>query len=365
MMSSFAGRLALSALHCLDAETAHGVTIRALAAGLYPRFDNARFPSLEQTVLGLPFPNPLGMAAGFDKNGEVADAVLGLGFGFAEVGTVTPLPQAGNPKPRLFRLPADLGVINRFGFNNEGHDALLARLEARRKRGGIVGVNVGANKDAADRVADYVAGIRKFAGLASYFTVNISSPNTPGLRDLQAKEALDELLAAVMAERDRASSNAGRKVPVLLKIAPDVSSEGLEDIAEAVGKHSVDGLIVSNTTLSRQGLSDTATGAQAGGLSGRPLFRRATIILARTRKLVGPDLPIIGVGGIDSPEAAFTKITAGATLLQLYSALVYKGPDLVHAILNHLDRELKRRGLTNLAEARSVNVDAWAGETLD
>lgn len=365
MISSLANRLALGALHCLDAETAHGVTIRTLAAGLYPRLDNARYPALAQSVLGLDFPNPLGMAAGFDKNGEVPDAVLGMGFGFAEAGTVTPLPQAGNPKPRLFRLPADTGVINRFGFNNEGHDALLARLQARSGRKGIVGVNVGANKDAADRVADYVAGIRRFATLASYFTVNISSPNTPGLRDLQAKEALDALLAAVMAERDAAVTAAGRKVPVFLKIAPDVSAEGLEDIAEAVRTHAVDGLIVSNTTLSRHGLKDQATGQEAGGLSGRPLFRRATIILARTRKLVGPDLPIIGVGGIDSPEAAFTKITAGATLLQLYSALVFKGPDLVSGILAHLDAELRRRGLNSIDEARSVNVDAWASETLD
>ncbi|WP_439528269.1 quinone-dependent dihydroorotate dehydrogenase [Pannonibacter sp.] len=365
MITSLASRFALGALHCLDAEAAHGVTIRALAAGLHPRTDNARYKSLAQTVLGLDFPNPLGMAAGFDKNGEVPDAVLGLGFGFAEVGTVTPLAQAGNPKPRLFRLPADCGVINRFGFNNEGHAALLARLEARRRRGGLVGVNVGANKDTADRVADYVAGIRTFAAVASYFTVNISSPNTPGLRDLQAKEALDALLAAVMMERDRGAVAAGRKVPVLLKIAPDVSSEGLEDIAEAVQRHAVDGLIVSNTTLSRVGLRDAATGKEAGGLSGRPLFRRSTIVLARTRKLVGPDLPIIGVGGIDSPEAAFTKITAGATLLQLYSALVFKGPQLVTDILAHLDTELRRRGLSNLSEVRSANVDGWANETLD
>ncbi|WP_106751703.1 quinone-dependent dihydroorotate dehydrogenase [Pannonibacter carbonis] len=365
MITSLASRFALGALHCLDAEAAHGVTIRALAAGLHPRTDNAQYQSLAQTVLGLNFPNPLGMAAGFDKNGEVPDAVLGLGFGFAEVGTVTPLAQAGNPKPRLFRLPADLGVINRFGFNNEGHAALLARLEARRRRGGIVGVNVGANKDTADRIADYVAGIRTFAAVASYFTVNVSSPNTPGLRDLQAKEALDILLAAVMAERDAAASRTGHKVPVLLKIAPDVPSEGLEDIAAAVQQHAVDGLIVSNTTLSRAGLLDAATGQEPGGLSGRPLFRRSTIVLARMRKLVGPDLPIIGVGGIDTPEAAFTKITAGATLLQLYSALVFKGPRLVTDILAHLDGELRRRGLSSLAEAQSVNVDAWAKETLD
>ena len=365
MFQSLANRLTLRALHCVDAETAHGVTIRALASGVYPRFSNASLPSLRQEVLGLSFPNPLGMAAGFDKNGEVPDAILGMGFGFAEAGTVTPRPQGGNLRPRLFRLPADQGVINRFGFNNEGHAALLARLEARKGRGGIVGVNVGANKDAADRVADYVAGIRTFAHLASYFTVNISSPNTPGLRDLQAKAALDELLSAVMAERDAQSLQVGRKVPVLLKIAPDVSAEGLEDIAEAVLTHKVDGLIVSNTTLSRAGLQDMQTAQEAGGLSGRPLFRRATIILARTRKLVGPDLPIIGVGGIDSPETALVKITAGATLLQVYSSLVYKGPGLVPAILKHLDAELKRHGLASLEKLRSVNADAWASENLD
>lgn len=365
MFQSLANRLTLRALHCVDAETAHGVTIRALASGVYPRFSNTSLPSLRQEVLGLSFPNPLGMAAGFDKNGEVPDAILGMGFGFAEAGTVTPRPQEGNPRPRLFRLPADQGVINRFGFNNEGHAALLARLEARKGRGGIVGVNVGANKDAADRVADYVAGIRTFAHLASYFTVNISSPNTPGLRDLQAKAALDELLSAVMAERDAQSLQVGRKAPVLLKIAPDVSAEGLEDIAETVLTHKVDGLIVSNTTLSRAGLRDTQTAQETGGLSGRPLFRRATIVLARARKLVGPDLPIVGVGGIDSPETALVKITAGATLLQIYSSLVYKGPGLVPAILKHLDGELKRGGFSSLAGLRSANVDAWASENLD
>ncbi|NBN78822.1 quinone-dependent dihydroorotate dehydrogenase [Microvirga tunisiensis] len=365
MIPPVVSRLALGALHRLDAETAHSVTIRALAAGLHPRLDNRRWPRLAQTVLGLDVPNPLGMAAGFDKNGEVPDAVLGLGFGFAEVGTVTPLPQPGNPRPRLFRLPADQGVINRFGFNNEGHAALLARLEARRGRGGVVGVNVGANKDATDRVADYVAGIRTFAHLASYFTVNVSSPNTPGLRDLQAREALDGLLAAVMAERDASAARTGRSVPVLLKIAPDVSPEGLEDIAEAVSTHRVDGLIVSNTTLSRSGLQDRQTAAETGGLSGRPLFRRATIILARVRQLVGPDLPIIGVGGIDSPESAVAKLAAGATLLQVYSALTYKGPELVRAILEHLEAEMARRGLSRLAELSASEVDVWARQPLD
>ncbi|GAB4522168.1 MAG: quinone-dependent dihydroorotate dehydrogenase [Roseibium sp.] len=362
MTPSFLDAAALKALHLLDAETAHRMTVLALKSGLMPVRLPVADPRLKVNLWDLTFPNPLGMAAGFDKNGEVPDALLDLGFGYTEVGSVTPKPQPGNPRPRVFRLTEDQGVINRYGFNNEGHEALKARLQVRRNRGGIVGINVGANKDADDRVADYVAGIRAFGEFASYFTVNISSPNTPGLRDLQARSALADLLAGVIAARDAGSQDLGRRVPVLLKIAPDVADGDLRDIVEEVLEKKVDGLIVSNTTVSRDGLTGNGAAGEAGGLSGRPLFRRSTIILARTRKLAGPELPIIGVGGIDSAETAWTKITAGADLLQLYSSLVFKGPALVGEILSGLAAKLDAHGLGSLREARDSNTEAWASE---
>jgi len=360
MLKGLVDAAARRALFSFDAETAHGMTIKALASGLAPACPVPADPRLSVSLGDLTFPNPLGMAAGFDKNGEVPDALLKLGFGFTEVGTVTPRPQDGNPKPRVFRLVPDHAVINRLGFNNEGHAALRARLLARRHRTGLVGVNVGANKDAQDRVADYVSGLETFADLASYFTVNISSPNTPGLRDLQARDALKELLARVLEARDAAARTHGRTVPVLLKIAPDVDEAGLDDIAAEVLAARVDGLIVSNTTLSRAGLTDTTGAGEAGGLSGRPLFRRATITLARMRQRVGPDMPLVGVGGIDSGETAWTKITAGATLVQLYTGLVYEGPGLVGRILTHLSACLDRHGLSSLQQAVGQNTEAWA-----
>ncbi|WP_334175654.1 quinone-dependent dihydroorotate dehydrogenase [Pseudoxanthobacter sp.] len=351
--------LARRALFCLEAEKAHRLTIAALASGLarvpQPRPD----PALRQTLFGLDFPNPLGMAAGFDKDAEVPDAVLGLGFGFTEIGTVTPLAQPGNPRPRLFRLVEDRGIINRMGFNNAGHAPALARLRARRGRPGIVGVNVGANKDAADRMADYVTGIARFAAVADYFTVNVSSPNTPGLRDLQAKAALEELLARALEARDAAAEGAGRRVPVLLKIAPDLDEHGLDDVAEAIAGSGLDGLIVSNTTISRPALASPRA-RESGGLSGRPLFPLSTIALAKMRGRVGPGLPLIGVGGVDSAETAFAKIAAGANLVQLYSGLVYEGPDLIGRILGGLSAELKRRGLASLADASGCEAEAWA-----
>ncbi|WP_428647591.1 quinone-dependent dihydroorotate dehydrogenase [Roseibium sp.] len=353
---------ALKGLQCLDAETAHQATIKALKSGLMPGRMKASDPRLAVKLWDLRFPNPLGMAAGFDKNGEVPDALLRLGFGYTEVGSVTPKPQPGNPRPRVFRLPEDQGVINRYGFNNEGHEALRRRLDARRTLSGIVGINVGANKDATDRIADYVAGIFAFADIASYFTVNISSPNTPGLRDLQARSALAELLTGVISARDECTEKLGRRVPVLLKIAPDVADDDLSDIVEEVLAKSVDGLIVSNTTISREGLKPTGSAKETGGLSGRPLFRKSTIVLARARKLAGPDLPIVGVGGIDSAETAWTKVTAGADLLQLYSSLVFKGPALINEILTGLAARLDEHGLSSLREARDANVEAWAAE---
>lgn len=318
-------------LHGLDAETAHGLTIAALKR--LPTQRVAAHSQLATQVFGLTFPNPLGVAAGFDKNAEVPDAMLGLGFGFTEIGTVTPRPQAGNPRPRLFRLSEDEAVINRMGFNNEGHAAALRRLEARRGRVGIVGVNIGANKDSADRIADYVEGITAFSQVASYFTVNISSPNTPGLRALQSRAELEALLSRLNAARDKQT----RRPPMLLKIAPDLRDDELEDIAAACGGGTVDGIIVSNTTLGREGLRSPLRGEQ-GGLSGKPLLELSTRQLAKTYLLTRGGIPLIGVGGVHDWESAYLKIAAGASLIQLYSALVYKGPALVRNILEGLSR---------------------------
>ena len=360
MILSLFDQFGLAALHKLDAETAHGVTIKALKSGLLPACNSPKDARLKRTLWDLEFANPIGMAAGFDKDGDVPDEVLRLGFGFTEIGSVTPLPQPGNPKPRVFRLPSDEGVINRFGFNNKGHQALLAKLQARAGRPGIVGINVGANKDASDRIADYVKGIETFADHASYFTVNISSPNTPGLRDLQARASLEELLSGVMAARDAATDRIGRMVPVLLKIAPDVDEATLDDVCEVVLANKVDGMIVSNTTISREGLKSGAVANEVGGLSGRPVFLKSTIMLPKTRKRVGPDLPLIGVGGIDSAETAWTKITAGADLLQLYSSMVYKGPRLANTIVKGLIARLDREGIASLRDVRDTEMSAWA-----
>lgn len=355
-------KLARHGLFLIDPETAHGLTVKALQAGVVRTCRPAADPRLAVTVAGIDFPNPLGMAAGFDKNAEVPDALLSLGFGFAEVGTLTPKPQAGNPKPRLFRLPADEAVINRMGFNNEGHAAALARLQARAGRRGIVGVNIGANKDSADRVADYVEGIRRFYAVATYFTVNISSPNTPGLRDLQARDSLKALLDAALSAREEETVRAGRRVPVFLKIAPDLTPEGLDDIAAEVREHDLDGLIVSNTTLSREGLKDQAQAKEAGGLSGKPLFERSTAVLAATRKRVGPDLPLIGAGGVSTAADLVAKVKAGADLVQLYSMMVYEGPGIAAAILKDLPALLDREGVKSIRDLRDRDVESWAAK---
>lgn len=348
-------------LFSLDPEDAHGLSIKALKAGLVPACAPHDHPALRVTVAGLSFPNPLGMAAGYDKNAEVPDALLKLGFGFAEVGTLTPLAQAGNPKPRIFRLVEDDAVINRLGFNNEGHGPAYRRLWDRRSHAGIVGVNIGANKDSTDRVADYVAGVRKFHSLASYFTVNISSPNTPGLRDLQARENLRELLGEVLDARD---AETGIKRPVFLKIAPDLPEASLDDIAAEIALHPLDGLIISNTTLARTGLKSTKHNSQAGGLSGAPLFQRSTIVLAKMRQRVGPELPLVGVGGIDSAETAIAKIRAGADLVQLYTSMIYQGPGLPSEIVKGLSMALKRDGITTIAALRDCDVSNWAGKAI-
>ena len=354
-LASLAFPVARPLLHSLDAETAHGLTIRALSAlpmGGAPAAD----PNLAVEACGLRFPNPLGLAAGFDKNAQVPDAMLALGFGFTEIGTVTPRPQDGNPRPRLFRLAEDRAVINRMGFNNDGHAAALRRLEARKSRGGIVGVNVGANKDSADRIADYVQGIAAFTHLASYFTVNISSPNTPGLRGLQSRAELEQLLARLNAERGRHA----QRPPMLLKIAPDLLDDELEDIAAACGGGAVDGIIISNTTLSREGLQSPRAGEQ-GGLSGLPLLQLSTRQLARMFLLTGGRIPLVGAGGVHDGPSALLKIRAGASLVQFYSALVYRGPGLVTSILSHLSAEAARGGPLGLQRGRDAAALAHQG----
>jgi dihydroorotate dehydrogenase len=333
-----------AALHGMDPERAHDLTLTALETVPMPKAsaDDAR---LAVKAFGLSFPNPIGLAAGFDKDARVPDAMLRLGFGFTEVGSLTPLPQPGNPKPRIFRLANDTGVINRLGFNNGGHEAALMRLQKRFGRPGIVGINIGANKDTADRAEDYATGARRFAKLADYLTVNISSPNTPGLRDLQAKSALDDLLARTIAARDET----GAKPPVLLKIAPDLALGDLDDAVEIALKRGVDGLIVSNTTITRPYILQSSARTETGGLSGAPLFRRSTWMLAETALRVDGKVPLIGVGGITSADAAVAKIRAGASLIQIYTGLTYSGPGLVAEIKRGLIDALKREKLDSIA----------------
>jgi dihydroorotate dehydrogenase len=342
----------------LDPETAHDLTIKALErlpnASLEP--DN---PRLKTQAFGLSFSNPFGLAAGFDKNAQVADRMAHLGFGFVEIGSVTPRPQQGNPRPRLFRLKADEAAINRFGFNNEGHAAVRERLLRLPCTIAPLGINLGANKDTADRAADYVQGIDAFADIAAYFTINVSSPNTPGLRDLQESRALDNLLARVLAARDSAAAQHGRK-PVLLKIAPDLTLQELDAIIITARTNRIDGLIVSNTTLARPAtLRDRQQATETGGLSGKPLFEASTRMLAEAYIRVEQQFPLIGVGGIDSAEAAFAKIQAGATLLQLYTALVYQGPALLGRLKRGLLDCLDQSNYTRLADATGSNVADW------
>ncbi|MBO0141193.1 quinone-dependent dihydroorotate dehydrogenase [Agrobacterium sp. Ap1] len=363
MIGRLAG-IASRSLFVFDPEIAHNLSIAALKTGISPVCPPRPDPRLAQTVAGIRFENPVGLAAGYDKNAEVPDTLLKLGFGHVEVGTLTPKPQVGNDKPRLFRLVEDRAVINRFGFNNQGHDAVFSRLSARGNAKGIVGVNIGANKDSADRIADYVLGIRRFYSLATYFTVNISSPNTPGLRDLQARESLAALLSAVLAARNEEADRAGKRLPVFLKIAPDLTEEGLDDVAAETLAHDLDGLIVSNTTLSREGLKDQVQAKQAGGMSGAPLFAKSTAVLARMRKRVGSDLPIIGVGGVGSAENALEKIRAGADLVQVYSCMVYEGPALPGDINRGLSKLLDRDGIASIRDLRDSRVDHWASQPI-
>jgi dihydroorotate dehydrogenase len=355
--------LSLPLLRWLDPEDAHRMAIQGLRflPPIRPRPDDSK---LAVRAFGLNFSNPIGMAAGFDKNAEVPDALLRLGFGFVEIGSVTPKPQSGNPRPRLFRLERDEAVVNRMGFNNDGADTVLRRLAGRAHLPGIVGVNVGANKDSPDRVADYVSLIETFAPVASYFTVNVSSPNTPGLRNLQQASALDDLLAKVIDARERVRENAGDS-PVLLKIAPDLTLGELDDVVHIARSRRVDGMIVANTTLARpSSLREQNRAKEQGGLSGRPLFRLSTRMVAETYVRVEGAFPLIGVGGVDSGGAALTKIRAGASLIQLYSSLVYKGLGLVENIKADLVSTMLRTGRDSLAEivgadAAAITAEDW------
>ncbi len=336
--------LATHALHLLPAEDAHGATIAALKAGLGPRAP-AEDPVLAVDLAGLRLPNPVGLAAGFDKNAEVVAAMLAAGFGFVEGGTVTPRPQVGNPRPRLFRLSEDRAVINRMGFNNLGVERFAANL-GRRGRG-VVGANIGANKDAEDRIGDYVTGLKRLWGLADYFTVNVSSPNTPGLRALQTGAALAELLGRVGEARAALAGHA----PVFLKVAPDLDEAEVEAIAEAVAASGFDGIVVSNTTLSRPNDLRSARRSEAGGLSGAPLMALSTRVLGQFHAAAKGRFVLIGVGGVASGADAYAKIRAGARAVQLYSALVFQGPGLVRAIRGDLAARLAADGFSSLSAA--------------
>jgi dihydroorotate dehydrogenase len=335
-------KLLRPAVFTLDAERAHRLTIQSLK--LSPLRGPQDAGQLAVDVAGLRYPNPLGMAAGFDKDGEVPDAVLGLGFGFTEIGSLTPRPQAGNPKPRLFRLSRDRAVINRMGFNNGGLPAALPRLEKRQGKPGIVGINIGANKDSGDRIADYAVMARAVAPYASYLAINVSSPNTPGLRALQDPQALGALIDGV---KDAAGEEAP---PVFLKVAPDLKPVDIDDIARLAIAKKLGALIVSNTTIARPDLKSRAAG-EAGGLSGAPLRDLALQRVRDFRKATGGAVPLVGVGGISNAEDAWARIRAGASLIQLYSAMVYEGPGLARRIVGGLERLMEREGFSSIAEA--------------
>ncbi len=338
--------LAKPVLHALPPEPAHSLTIASLRAGLGPRNSRPDDPILSVDVFGRRFANPLGMAAGFDKNATVIASVMAIGFGFVEVGTVTPRPQAGNPRPRMVRVPGQSALINRLGFNNDGADVVRRRLEQCR-RPGPVGVNLGRNRDSADPVDDYVHGVRQLGPLADYLAINVSSPNTPGLRDLQRQASLEPLLTAVLAARTESAGG----VPVLLKIAPDLEAADRDAIAGAAVACGVDGLIVANTTVTRPQDIPADLAREAGGLSGPPLMALSTALLADMRRRLGAAMPLIGVGGVASADDAYAKIRAGACLVQLYTGLAYRGPRLVGQIKRGLADHLRRDGFSSLMQA--------------
>ena len=344
-------RIGLAALRRIDPETAHGLALRALQLGLGPRGGPFTTPRLVTQIAGLNLPNPIGLAAGFDKNAVALHPLGRSGFGFLEVGAATPRPQAGNPRPRLFRLTEDQAAINRFGFNNNGMQAIAHSLRARPKTG-VIGLNLGANKDSADRADDFAQVLRHCGPFIDFATVNVSSPNTEKLRDLQGKAALRALLAGVMA----ANAALARPVPVFLKISPDLSETELGDVAEVAGAAGLSAIIATNTTLSRDGLKSASSG-EMGGLSGQPMFEKSTRVLARLATLT--TLPLIGVGGVGSAEQAYAKIRAGASAVQLYTALVYGGLALVDDIAQGLDRLLARDGFSTVADAVGTGRDDW------
>ncbi len=362
-MIGFLDALARPVLFSRDPETAHRWAIKALRNVPLPPAPPDD-PRLAARAFGLDFFNPLGLAAGFDKNGEVIDAILRLGFGFAEVGTITPLPQQGNLRPRLFRLTRDEAVINRLGFPSQGHTAVHASLALRAQKPGIVGINIGANNDSGDLLSDYVRGVEAFAAVADYFTINVSSPNTPGLRDLQKAGALDDLLARVLAARDEQAERFGRK-HVLLKIAPDLALRELDEIVKCARSRKIDGLIVSNTTVSRPASLCDPAASEAGGLSGRPLFSLSTQMLAAAHLRTENQFPLIGVGGVDSAETAFAKIEAGASLVQLYTSFVFKGITIADEIKRGLVGLLAQRSYPRLADATGVAASDWANGKLN
>ncbi|MBX2806062.1 MAG: quinone-dependent dihydroorotate dehydrogenase [Hyphomicrobiales bacterium] len=354
------GRLigaAQSGLLFIDPEKAHELSLRALESGVYPRGGDDD-PRLSQTICGLNFPNPLGMAAGFDKDARVPAQLLAMGFGFTETGTVTPRPQPGNPRPRVFRLIRERGVINRLGFNSGGHDAALARLEKRPT--GVVGVNIGANKDSADPVEDYVLGLRRFNRFADYFTVNISSPNTPGLRDLQAPDRLNTLLERIMQERSALVANGQEGRPIFVKLAPDIHDDDLPAVVSCLLANQVDGAILTNTTISRVEIPQSTYRGEMGGLSGQPLFDRSTRLLAKVWLLTEGRIPLIGVGGVASAETALAKIQAGASLVQLYTGMIYEGHALLGRIKTGLAQALEKTGGANLDALKGTEAERWA-----
>jgi len=340
----------------LDSEIAHQLTLKAIKLGAVAPQEHNDPKFFKTEIAGLSLKNPIGMAAGFDKNAEVPNQLSDIGFGFSEIGTITPRPQTGNPKPRLFRVPDELGVINRMGFNNEGHLAAYDRLTRNKQPGVTIGVNVGANKDSEDFVADYVEGVSRFAPIADYLTINISSPNTPGLRDLQSGEALKRLLGEALSAR----ANASVRVPVFLKLAPDLDETEMDEIVAVIKQVDLDGLIISNTTLSRDQIEGSPHADEAGGLSGKPVFNLSTMRLAQMRMRVGSDLTIIGVGGVHSAQSAIAKFAAGANAIQLYSALVFGGMELLREIKNGLATKVRKDGLQNVAELTSTDVESWA-----
>lgn len=351
-------RLGLWVLLRLPPEVSHAIALRAFAVYRL-RSPLIQSDLLRTKVLGISFPNPVGAAAGLDKNAEAVTGILAAGFGYCEVGTVTPLQQTGNSKPRVFRLRTEEAVLNRFGFNSDGAATVFSRLQTAGSCG-VVGVNIGANNSSPDRIADYVQGVGAFAGVASYLTLNVSSPNTKGLRDLQTNGHLRELIRRAVERRDFLADQAGKRVPLLVKLAPDLLPDEMREVARTIVGSGVDGCIISNTTTSRPGLEDFTVAREAGGLSGKPLFEMSTIQLACFRKLVGPAFPLIGVGGVDSGETAWAKFAAGANLIQLYTGVIYRGPSLVREICDYLTDRLAAEGYSSISDIVGIDADAWA-----